>query len=60
MGTRGSFPKRKWLGHEADHSTSIYWWGQRMSRALPSLPQYAFMAWCSIRSKGTTLCVPYL
>jgi hypothetical protein len=27
-----------------------------MSGAIPSLPQYAFMAWCSVkRSTGTTL-----
>jgi hypothetical protein len=28
--------------------------GQRMSGAIPPLPQYAFMAWCSVkRIKGT-------
>jgi hypothetical protein len=24
----------------------------RMVRAIPSLPQYAFMAWCSVKSQG--------
>jgi hypothetical protein len=34
-----------------------------MGGAVPSLPQYAFMAWCSVRgSTGTTLplLLPYL
>jgi hypothetical protein len=28
----------------------------RMCGAIPPLPQYAFMAWCSVKSTGTTLC----
>jgi hypothetical protein len=26
--------------------------GQRMSGAIPPLPQYAFMAWCSVKAQG--------
>jgi len=26
-----------------------------MHRAIPTLPQYDFMTWCSIKSTGTTL-----
>jgi hypothetical protein len=37
---------------EADHSH------QRMSGAIPPLPQYAFMAWCSVKSTRTTLPLP--
>jgi hypothetical protein len=29
-----------------------------MSGAIPPLPQYAFMAWCSIKNTGTTLLLP--
>jgi hypothetical protein len=32
-------------------------WGQRMSGAIPPLLQYAFMAWCSVKSTGTTFCL---
>jgi len=28
--------------------TSIWCRGQRMRRAIPLLPQYAFRAWCSV------------
>jgi hypothetical protein len=31
-----------------------------MSGAIPPLPQYAFMAWCSVKSIGTTLPLPSL
>jgi hypothetical protein len=35
--------------------TSNYQQFQRMGGAVPPLPQYAFMAWCSVRgSTGTT------
>jgi len=31
-----------------------------MGGVVPPLPQYAFMAWCSVRgSAGTTLPLPY-
>jgi hypothetical protein len=26
-----------------------------MSRTIPPFPQYAFMAWCSVKSTGTNL-----
>jgi hypothetical protein len=32
----------------------------RMRGAIPPLPQYAFMAWCSVKSTGTTLPLPLL
>jgi hypothetical protein len=37
-------------GREADHSISCR--GQRMSGAIPRLPQYVFMAWCSVKAQG--------
>jgi hypothetical protein len=30
-----------------------------MSGAIHPLPQYAFMAWCLVKSTGTTLPLPY-
>jgi hypothetical protein len=32
--------------------TSIYSRGQRMSGAIHPFPQYAFMAWCSVKAQG--------
>jgi hypothetical protein len=32
--------------------TSIWRQGQRASGAVPPLPQYAFMAWCSVKAQG--------
>jgi hypothetical protein len=31
---------------------------QRMHGAVPSLPQYAFMAWCSVKEKSTGITLP--
>jgi hypothetical protein len=31
-----------------------------MSGAIPSFPQYAFMAWCSVKSTGTVLPLPFI
>jgi hypothetical protein len=31
-----------------------------MSGAIPPLLQYAFMAWCSVKSTGATLALPHL
>jgi hypothetical protein len=56
--------------HEADQETtflcigailSIYQSrGQKIGGAVPPLPQYALMAWYSVRgSAGTTLPLPY-
>jgi hypothetical protein len=39
----------KWPGGEADHSPSSSAGGQRMHGAIPPLPQYPFMAWCSVK-----------
>jgi hypothetical protein len=46
-------------GREADHSPpSIA--EVKMREAISPLPQYAFMAWCSVKeSTGTTLTLPY-
>jgi hypothetical protein len=55
MGTRGYFPAVKRPGREADHSSpsSVE---IRMRGSIFPLPQYAFMAWWSVkRSTGTTL-----
>jgi hypothetical protein len=49
MGTRGSFPGSKTAGAWSWPLTSIYTRGQRMSGAMPPLPQYAFMAWCLVK-----------
>jgi hypothetical protein len=35
-----------------DHSPPSSAGGQRMSGAIPPLPKYAFMAWCSIKAQG--------
>jgi hypothetical protein len=52
MGTRGFFPEGKAAEAWSTPLTSIYCQGQRMSRAIPPLPQYAFMAWCSVKAQG--------
>jgi len=31
-----------------------------MREAIPPLPQYAFMAWCSVESTGITLPLPFV
>jgi hypothetical protein len=51
-GTRGSFPGDKAAGAWNWPLTSIQCRGQRMSGAIPPLPQYAFMAWCSVKAQG--------
>jgi hypothetical protein len=51
MGTRSSFPGCKAAGAWSWPLTSIYCRGQRMSGDIPPLPQYAFMAWCSVSKK---------
>jgi hypothetical protein len=56
MGTRGSFIGGKAAGAWSWPLTSIQFRGQRMRGAIPLLPQYAFMAWCSVKkSRGITL-----
>jgi hypothetical protein len=52
MGTRGSF-----LGGKAAEAwswplTSIYCRGLTISGAIPPLPPYAIMAWCSVKAQG--------
>jgi hypothetical protein len=52
LGTRGSFPRCKAAGAWSWPLTSIYCRGQRMSGAIPPLPQYAFLAWCLVKAQG--------
>jgi hypothetical protein len=51
VGTRGSFPGVKWPGCEADHSPPS---NAKVKKyvVLPLLPQYAFIAWCSVKAQG--------
>jgi hypothetical protein len=51
MGTRGSFLGGKAAGAWSWPLTSIYCGDKRMSGAIPPLPQYAFMAWCSVKAQ---------
>jgi hypothetical protein len=52
MGTRGgSFPGGKAAGAWSWPLTSISCRGQRMRRAIPPLPQYAFMTWCLVKHR---------
>jgi len=41
---------------EADHSHLVP--RSKNSWSYPSTPQYALMAWCSVKSGGTTLHLP--
>jgi hypothetical protein len=50
---RESGAKWKTVAHKNE------WSYQRMSGAIPPLPQYASMVWCSIKSTGTTLPSPF-
>jgi len=55
MGTRGSFPGVKAAEREADHSPPSSTKVKNTWRYTVT-PQYAFMAWCSVKkSIGTTL-----
>jgi hypothetical protein len=51
-GYQGLFPWGKAAGMWNRPLTSIKCRGQRMSGAIPSLPQYAFLAWCSVKAEG--------
>jgi hypothetical protein len=59
MGNRSSFPGGQVAGAWSWPLTSIYCRGQRMNGAIPPLPQYAFMAWFSVKITGTPLPLPY-
>jgi hypothetical protein len=54
MGTRVSFPGVKRPGREVDHSppssVEVKEWV-----VIPPFPQYVFVVWCSVKSRGTTL-----
>jgi hypothetical protein len=54
-GTRGSFPGGKAAMAWSWPLTFILCWGQRMSGAIPPLPQYAFMAWCLVKAQGISV-----
>jgi hypothetical protein len=60
MGTRGSFRGGKATGAWSWPLTSIQYRGQNEWR-YTSTPQYAFMAWCSVKKikTGTTSALPY-
>jgi len=47
MGTRDSFP--------GDKAAEAWSRGQRMSGAILPLPQYASMAWCSVKAQELLL-----
>jgi hypothetical protein len=51
IGTRGSIPGGKEAGAWSLPLTSVWCRGQRMSGAIHPLPQYSFMAWCSVKNK---------
>jgi hypothetical protein len=51
MGTRGSFPGLKRPRREADHSPP-YSAEVKNEWSYTSTPQYAFMAWCSVKAQG--------
>jgi hypothetical protein len=52
LGTRSSFPGGgRAAGAWSWPLTSSLCRGQRMRRAIPPLPQYAFMAWCLIKHR---------
>jgi hypothetical protein len=52
MGTGGSFPESKVTGALIWPLTSIWCRSQRMRGAMPLLHQYAFMAWCLVKTQG--------
>jgi hypothetical protein len=51
MAMSGSFPRGKAAGEWNWPLISIYCQGQRMSGAIPPLPQYAFMVWCLVKHR---------
>jgi hypothetical protein len=51
MGTRGCFPGGKVTGAWSWPLTSMECQGQKMSGAILSLPQSAFMAWCLVKHR---------
>jgi hypothetical protein len=55
VNTRGSFPGGKAAGAWSWPRTSISCRGQRMGGAVSSLPQYPFMAWCSVKGQEQLL-----
>jgi hypothetical protein len=61
MGTGGSFRGDKEVGVWSWPLTSIWCRDQRMSGAIPPLPQYNFMAGCSVTKKtqGTSSPLPF-
>jgi len=50
-GYQSSFPGGKTAGTWSWPLTSIQFRGQRMSGAIPQIFQYAFMAWCSVKTQ---------
>jgi hypothetical protein len=60
VSTRGTFCGGKAACAWSWPLTSILCRGQRMSGAIPPLPQYAFMAWCSVKAQGQLYLYLYL
>jgi hypothetical protein len=50
MGTRGSFPGGK-SGQGVKLTTHLHLVSRWMNGAIPPLPHYAFMAWCSVKAQ---------
>jgi hypothetical protein len=50
LGRRSSFPAGKTAGGEADLLHLVP--RSRMRGAMPPLPQYVIMAWCSVKAQG--------
>jgi hypothetical protein len=59
MGTRGAFPGDKAAGAWSWPFTSIKCWGQRMSGAIPSLPNTSSWRGAWLKHKNTFTC-PYI
>jgi hypothetical protein len=51
MGIKGSFPGGRVAGAWSWKLASILCRGRRVRGAIPPLPQYASMAWCSVKKK---------
>jgi len=52
MVTRGSSSGVKAAGEWSWPLTSTYCRGQRIRGAIPTVPHYAFMVWCSVKAQG--------
>jgi len=60
MGMRGSFPGGKAAGGVKLTTHLKLVLSSKNPRSYTSTPQYAFMAWCSVKVQGPYLTLPYL